>query len=318
MKTLITGGAGFIGSHLVDLLIAENHEVTVLDNFSTGRPNNLAHVADQVRLIQCDLSIEGSWQDDFQGVDWVFHLAALADIVPSIQQPKAYFQSNVDGTFHVLQAAKERGVRRFMYAASSSCYGMPDQYPTPETAQIRPQYPYALTKRLGEELVMHWDQLYELPALSLRFFNVYGSGQSPEGTYAAVIPKFTDLMIKGIAPTINGDGLNTRDFVHVEDVCEAIMKLIDGEWKSKDYHVYNVATQSKVTILNLVSEINTCLTNLVPNFKPLNPIHGPERIGDIRHSTASIKRITENLDWSPKVDFKKGINDIVIERLNLM
>ena len=166
MKTLVTGGAGFIGSHLVDLLIAENHEVTVLDNFSTGRPNNLAYVADQVRLIQCDLSIEGSWQDEFQGVDWVFHLAALADIVPSIQQPKAYFKSNVDGTFNILQAAKERGISKFIYAASSSCYGIPDQYPTPETAPIRPQYPYALTKRLGEELVMHWAQVYELPTLS--------------------------------------------------------------------------------------------------------------------------------------------------------
>ena len=191
MKTIVTGGAGFIGSHLVDLLLEEGHQVTVLDNFSTGRPDNLSHVVDQIQLIECDLATQGAWQKEFEEVDWVFHLAALADIVPSIQQPQAYFQSNVNGTFNVLQASQKGGIKRFVYAASSSCYGIPDQYPTPETAPICPQYPYALTKRLGEELVLHWAQVYELPALSLRFFNVYGprSRKVQRGRRAAVSGK---------------------------------------------------------------------------------------------------------------------------------
>ena len=140
-----------------------------MENFSTGRPENISHVIHKIRVIKCDLAKEGIWMEEFQGVDWVFHLAALADIVPSIQQPKDYFQTNVDGTFHTLEAAKSAAVKRFVYAASSSCYGIPDQYPTPETSEVRPQYPYALTKLLGEELVMHWSQVYGLPALSLRF-----------------------------------------------------------------------------------------------------------------------------------------------------
>ena len=185
MKILVTGGAGFIGSHLVDSLLDLDCEVTVLDNFSTGRPENLAHVINKVKLVECDISKSGEWLKELRSVDWVFHLAALADIVPSIQNPDEYFKSNVDGTFNLLQAAKAAGVNRFVYAASSSCYGIPDQYPTNECAEIRPQYPYALTKRLGEELVMHWANIYKLPALSLRFFNVYGTRSRTSGSTAA-------------------------------------------------------------------------------------------------------------------------------------
>ena len=155
MKAIVTGGAGFIGSHLVDALLAQGHQVTVLDNFSTGRPENLAHVKDEIALHECDIATAGPWMQLIERNDWVFHLAALADIVPSIQQPVPYFRANVDGTFNMLQACTHAGVARFIYAASSSCYGIPDAYPTPETAPIRPQYPYALTKRMGEELVMH-------------------------------------------------------------------------------------------------------------------------------------------------------------------
>ena len=148
MKAIVTGGAGFIGSHVVDTLLKENIDVTVLDNFSTGRPENLKHVQGRVELVECDLSEKSEWIHHFSGVDWVIHLAALADIVPSIQQPEAYFSANVNGTFNVLQAAKTAGVKRFIYVASSSCYGIPDKYPTSENAEIRPQYPYALTKRI--------------------------------------------------------------------------------------------------------------------------------------------------------------------------
>ena len=170
MKSIVTGGAGFIGSHLVDKLLAMGHEVIVLDNFSTGRKENLIHVENKIKLVECDLSIKGDWVKDFNEVDWVFHLASLADIVPSIQNPEGYFRSNVDATFYVLEATRYANVKRFVYSASSSCYGIPDKYPTPEGSNIRPQYPYALAKRMGEELVEHWAQLYNLPAISLRFF----------------------------------------------------------------------------------------------------------------------------------------------------
>lgn len=158
MRALVTGGAGFIGSHLVDRLLAEEHQVIVLDNFSTGRPQNLGHHKDHLGLYlhQVDMTDLEGIKPYFDGVGWVFYLAALADIVPSIQRPIDYHRSNVDGTVAVLEAARKAGVKRFIYAASSSCYGIPDIYPTPETAEIRPQYPYALTKYLGEQIVLHW------------------------------------------------------------------------------------------------------------------------------------------------------------------
>jgi UDP-glucose 4-epimerase len=296
MKTLVTGGAGFIGSHLVDLLIAENHEVTVLDNFSTGRPNNLVHVADQVRLIQCDLSIEGSWQDEFQGVDWVFHLAALADIVPSIQQPKAYFQSNVNGTLHVLQAAKERGVRRFVYAASSSCYGIPDQYPTPETAPIRPQYPYALTKRLGEELVMHWAQVYELPALSLRFFNVYGPRSRTSGTYGAVFGVFLAQKLARKPFTVVGDGNQTRDFTYVTDVAKALRAAAQSTETSRIYNVGSGATVSVNRLVELLGGERVLI---------------PKRPREPDCTFADISRIEQELNWQPEVSIEQGVAEIL-------
>jgi UDP-glucose 4-epimerase len=185
MKALITGGAGFIGSHLAELLLKEGHDVVIVDNLKSGR---LESVPKGAHFHQADI------RDDltpyFEGVEWVFHLAALADIVPSIENPEDYFSVNVQGTFNVLQAAKKAGVKRFLYAASSSCYGLPEEFPTKETSKISPQYPYALTKYLGEELVMHWEKVYQLPSLSLRLFNVYGPRSRTSGTYGAVFGVF--------------------------------------------------------------------------------------------------------------------------------
>ena len=229
MKAIVTGGAGFIGSHLVDLLLKENIDVTVLDNFSTGRPENLSHVMGQIELVECDLGIPGNWIKNVDNADWVFHLAALADIVPSIQQPEAYFRANVDGTFNVLQASKAAAVKRFIYIASSSCYGIPDKYPTPENAEIRPKYPYALAKRIGEELVIHWAQVYSFPALSLRFFNVYGPRSRTSGTYGAVFGVFLGQKLAGKPYTVVGDGEQTRDFTFVTDIAQAILSAAKSE-----------------------------------------------------------------------------------------
>ena len=176
MRCIVTGGAGFIGSHLVERLLSDGHDVIVIDNCSTGRLDNLRHLIAEPALHV----IEGDVQDierissAFQDVDWVFHLAALADIVPSIEQPLAYHYANVNGTISVLEASRQHGVKRFVYAASSSCYGIPDVFPTPEDAQMRPQYRHALTKMVGEQYVMQWAQVYDLPAVSLRMFNIYG------------------------------------------------------------------------------------------------------------------------------------------------
>jgi len=232
MNAVVTGGAGFIGSHLVDALLALGHEVTVLDNFSTGHAENLAHVSSKIQIYECDISENGTWTQLIQKGDWVFHLAALADIVPSIQQPGPYFRANVDGSFNLLQACTSAGVARFVYAASSSCYGIPDAYPTPESADIRPQYPYALTKRMGEELVLHWAQVYKLPAVSTRFFNVYGTRSRTSGTYGAVLGVFLAQKLDGKPFTVVGDGHQTRDFTYVTDIAAALIAVAKSNWSS--------------------------------------------------------------------------------------
>ena len=296
MKTLITGGAGFIGSHLVDLLLAEGHDVVVLDNFSTGRPENLYHVEKLIHLIQCDIAIQGDWKDAFEGVDWVFHVAALADIVPSIQKPQAYFQSNVDGTFNVLQAAKQGGAKKLIYVASSSCYGIPDYYPTPEKAPIRPQYPYALTKRLGEELVLHWEKVYELKALSLRFFNVYGPRSRTSGTYGAVFGVFLAQKLANKPFTVVGDGTQTRDFTFVTDITKAILVAAKSELSGE---IYNVGSGATVSINRLVELLDG------------KSIHIPKRPGEPDCTFADISKIKKELHWEPEVSIEQGVTEIL-------
>src|SRR5215467_8073870 len=222
---LVTVGAGFIGSHLVDRLLDLGRQVRVVDNFSSGNPCNLAqHDGNPaLEVVKADAADDTVIESAMKGAERVFHLAALADIVPSIQNPKGYFRSNVDGTFAVLQAARTAGVRRFVYAASSSCYGIPDAYPTSESAEIRPQYPYALTKWMGESLVVHWAQVYRLNAISLRFFNIYGPRARTSGTYGAVFGVFLAQMLANKPLTIVGDGEQTRDFTYVSDAVEALL-----------------------------------------------------------------------------------------------
>ena len=228
---LVTGGAGFIGSHLVDRLLAQGRTVYVFDNLVVGRRANLKqHNGNpRLRIVEADVADQAAVTAAMAGAERVFHLAARADIVPSIQEPEAYFRSNVDGTFCVLEAARRHAVKRFVYVASSSCYGIPSSYPTPETAPADPRYPYALTKYLGEQLVMHWAQVYQLPAVSVRFFNVYGPRARTSGTYGAVFGVFLAQLLAGEPLTIVGDGEQTRDFTFVADVVDALITVAEGD-----------------------------------------------------------------------------------------
>jgi UDP-glucose 4-epimerase len=292
MKSLVTGGAGFIGSHLVDGLLELGHQVIVIDNFSTGHRSNLEHCIDDVTLVEADLSKLDSWADHFSGVDFVFHLAALADIVPSIEHPLEYFKSNVDATFNILQAATSHKIKRFVYSASSSCYGIPDAFPTPEIATIKPQYPYALTKRLGEELVMHWADIYKLPALSLRFFNVYGPRSRTSGTYGAVFGVFLAQKLAKKPFTVVGDGTQKRDFTYVSDIVSA---LLQAAHSTNTGEIYNVGSGSTVSINYLVSLLGGDKVNI------------PKRPGEPDITFADISKITRDINWKPTVCIEDGV-----------
>jgi len=296
LKSIVTGGAGFIGSHLVDKLLDIGHDVVVLDNFSTGRKENLSHVDGKIKLVECDLSIKGKWMEEFKNVEWVFHLASLADIVPSIQNPEGYFRSNVDATFYVLEAARREEIKRFIYSASSSCYGTPDQYPTPEESDIRPQYPYALAKRMGEELVEHWAQLYNLPAISLRFFNVYGTRSRTSGTYGAVFGVFLAQKLANKPYTVVGDGNQTRDFTYVTDIVSALIFAAESNLSNK---IYNVGSDTTVSINKIVELLGG------------NKVNIPKRPGEPDCTYADISKIKDELGWCPTISIEEGVDKIL-------
>jgi UDP-glucose 4-epimerase len=300
MKALVTGGAGFIGSHLVDKLLDLNFKVIVLDNFSTGRKENLSHLGEQIKLVECDLSVKGDWIKEFNGIDWVFHLASLADIVPSIQNPEGYFRSNVDATFYVLEAARHANVKRLVYSASSSCYGIPNVYPTPEESDIRPQYPYALAKRMGEELVEHWSQLFDLPAISLRFFNVYGTRSRTSGTYGAVFGVFLAQKLANKPYTVVGDGNQTRDFTYVTDIVSALIIAAESNLSNK---IYNVGSDNTVSINKIVELLGGDKVNI------------PKRPGEPECTYADISKIKNDLGWKPTISIEEGV-DRILESIN--
>jgi UDP-glucose 4-epimerase len=295
---LVTGGAGFIGSHLVDRLLRDGHQVRVVDNFSTGRPLNLAHVKDHPRLtiVEADIAEPRAIAGSFTGVEWVFHMAALADIVPSIQQPMAYHRSNVDGTISVLECARHAGVKRFMYTASSSCYGIPDVVPTPETAPPRPQYPYALTKYVGEQYAMHWAQVYKLPIVSLRLFNVYGPRSRTSGTYGAVFGVFLAQHLHGKPLTIVGDGTQTRDFTFVTDVVDAFVTAAGSDLGGE---IMNVGSNNPYSVTRLAELIGG------------EVVHIPKRPGEPDCTFADTSKIARLLGWKPAVSLEQGVQTMM-------
>jgi UDP-glucose 4-epimerase len=292
---LVTGGAGFIGSHLVDRLIAQGRSVRAFDSFVVGRRANLQQHSGNSRfeIIEGDVADQDAMMAAADGAERIFHLAARADIVPSIQEPNAYFRANVDGTFSVLEAARHHGAKRLIYVASSSCYGIPSQYPTPETAPADPRYPYALTKYLGEQLVMHWVQVYRLPAVSVRFFNVYGPRARTSGTYGAVFGVFLAQLLAGQPLTIVGDGEQTRDFTFVSDVVDALITVAESQ---KIGEIYNVGSGQPVSVNELVRHLGT-----PPSVRI------PKRPGEPDCTWADISKIRRELGWQPKVNFAEGV-----------
>ena len=301
MKCLVTGGAGFIGSNLVDRLVKLGHQVIVLDNLSTGRLSNLLQVKNKIEFVNVDVTnSENSIGQYFHNVDWVFHLAGLADIVPSIKNPYSYFQTNVKGTLNILEASKKIKIKKLIYAASASCYGIPDKYPTDEKSKIDPQYPYALTKFLGEQLVIHWAKVYHMPNISLRFFNAYGPRSRTTGAYGAVFGVFLAQKLAEKSLTIVGDGKQTRDFIHIFDLVDVMVKIAQN---GKNGEVYNVASGQETSI------------NLVANIIGGNKVKIPKRPGEPDRSLADISKIKAHFNWQPKITINEGIK-MLLKNIN--
>ncbi|MEW5769662.1 MAG: SDR family oxidoreductase [Pseudomonadota bacterium] len=294
MKALVTGGAGFIGSHLTELLIGRGHQVVVVDNLCSGSLQHLEPVAGHPDLAVHELDIRdaAALAPLLAGVDWVFHLAGLADIVPSIEMPQEYYSTNVTGTFNLLEASRAAGVKRFVYAASSSAYGIPEVYPTPEDTPIRPKYPYALTKYMGEELALHWQQVYGLPVVSLRLFNVYGPRARASGVYGAVFKVFLAQKLNGRPYTVVGDGTQTRDFTYVTDVAEAFLAAAESSVAGE---AINIGSGGHYSVNRLVELLGG----------PVQYI--PKRPGEPDCTFADVTRARTLLGWQARVSFEEGV-----------
>ncbi len=298
MNVLITGGCGFIGSHIAEKLLSKEHKVTIIDNLSTGRLENIDHlVGNNLNVVIEDISNYNKIEKYFKSIDIVYHIAALADIVPSIENPMQYHNSNVNGTLSVLECSRKYKIKRFIYAASSSCYGIPKDYPTNELAEIKPQYPYATTKYLGETYVMNWGIVYDLPVTSLRFFNVYGTRSRTSGTYGAVFGVFLAQKLNNKPFTVVGDGNQTRDFTYVTDVADACIEASNHEVAIGK--IYNVGSGNTYSINEL--------TSLLGGKKS----YIPKRPGEPDCTFADITKIKSELGWEPKISLKDGVEIIL-------
>jgi UDP-glucose 4-epimerase len=293
-KAVVTGGAGFIGSHMVDLLAARGFEIAIVDNLATGRVENLRRHADdpRVRLFQEDLCTLDVDSEAFRGARYVFHFGGIGDIVPSIDHPVDYMRTNVMGTIAALEAARRAGVRKFVYAASSSCYGSAPAVPTSETAAVMPEYPYALSKHLGETAVLHWGRVYGLPVVSLRIFNAYGPRARTGGAYGAVFGVFLAQKLRSQPFTVVGDGTQTRDFVYVTDVVRAFLLAAES---AETQEVFNVGAGRPQSINRLVDLLGGAV------------VHIPRRPGEPECTWADTRKIRDRLGWMPEVSFEDGV-----------
>ena len=295
---VVTGAAGFIGSHMVDLLLERGFRVRGIDNLVGGRLENLAQHRDDNRFVFAERDLRSVEPGDalFDGVDYVIHFAGIGDIVPSMEHPADYMSANVMGTVCVLEAARQAGVCKFVYAASSSCYGLATEIPTSESALISPQYPYALSKYQGEQAAFHWHQLYDLPVNSIRIFNAYGPRVKTTGAYGAVFGVFLAQKLAGKPFTVVGDGTQKRDFLFVTDVARAFLAVAETDQVGQ---VYNLGAGKPQSVNHLVELIGGEVTYV------------PKRPGEPDVTWADTAKIQGNLDWAPQVSFEEGVAQMI-------
>jgi UDP-glucose 4-epimerase len=304
MKILVTGGAGFIGSHLVSALVSQGHRVRVLDDFSSGKRENLAGVKDDVEVIEGDCADDAIARQAARGIEVVFHEGAIPSVARSVKDPLKSHRANATATLTMLVAARDAGVRRFMYAGSSSVYGDAKALPKREDMEPRPLSPYAGAKLAGEHYLRMFAELYGLETLTLRYFNVFGPRQDPGSPYSGVISLFATRLLTGKAPVIYGDGLQSRDFTYVENVVKGNLLALETKSTLCGQSV-NVATGNRVTLKQLLA----AMAKLIG--VPARADHQPPRAGDIRHSLASIVRARKLLGYRPSVDFETGLKRTV-------
>ena len=298
MLFLVTGGAGFIGSHISDRLLADGHRVRILDNFSTGKHENIP-LSDDVEVIEGDIGNYDTVRTAMEQVDIVFHEAAIASVPETVGNPLASERVNYRGTLNILEAARHAGVKRVMLACSAAVYGDLPELPKQESMPVKPLSPYAVDKLASEQACQMYTHLYGLETVSLRYFNVFGPRQDPSSPYSGVISIFSDYLDQGKQPTIYGDGEQTRDFVYVSDVVEANIKAATAP--SAAGKAINIATDSKLSINELLKTICDL------KGQPFEPHYKPGRQGDIRHSRADISAAREYLEWQPIVAFEDGL-----------
>jgi UDP-glucose 4-epimerase len=301
---LVTGGAGFIGSNIVEALVARGERVVVLDNLATGKRENLAAFLPKIKFIEGDICDAATVGEAMKGVDYVLHQAALPSVPRSVADPVASNRAQVDGTLTVLMAAKRAGVKRVIYAGSSSAYGDTEQLPKVETMAPNPKSPYAVGKLTGEYYCKVWHTLYGLETVALRYFNVFGPRQDPKSQYAAVVPLFITSILNGRAPVIHGDGMQSRDFTYIENVVNANLLACTAPAKACG-EVINVACGERTTVLQMAQYIGEILG------KTVKPEHTPARVGDVKHSLADITKARNLLGYQSAVTVREGLEKTV-------
>jgi len=310
-RILITGGAGFIGSNLVEALLAQNNEVVVLDNFATGKRENIASFTGNpaFTLIEGDIRDMAMCRKAVDGMDYVFHEAALGSVPRSIKDPVDTTEVNVSGFVNILFAAHKATVKRVVYASSSSVYGDDPNLPKMEEQTGHPLSPYAVTKCVGEWFAENFSQVYGIKVIGLRYFNVYGRRQDPEGAYAAVIPKFAANLLRHESPVINGDGSNSRDFTYIDDVVQANQLALLVEKPDAVNTVYNIAYGECTTLNELFESLRKNLAVFDLQIAAIKPQYGPNRAGDIPHSLADIDKGRTLLGYAPEYSVKSGLKE---------
>ena len=302
-KCLVTGGAGFIGSHIVEGLLERGDEVRVLDNFSTGKEENLKDFQGEIDLIKGDLCEQADLVSSVKDIEYIFHQAAFVSVPLSMEDPEGCFEINVNGTIKLLSAAQESGVKRVVLASSAAVYGDNPAVPLNEGAQLNPLSPYAASKRVGEIYTKIYSNLLNLEVVALRYFNVYGPRQNPESDYAAVIPIFIKKILAGENPTINGDGGQSRDFVYIDDIVRA--NLLAAESIQAPGRVINICSGTEINLLQLVENLSTIFSREVqPNFEK-------ERPGDIYRSSGDPALAEDILEFKPQMDLETGLRKTV-------